>query len=91
MPAPPPPAGTGPAAGPDPDGEPLFAIAAGSPTASEIAAVVTVLAARLGQAGRAGPAGVVPGRRSGWSARSAMMRGPLPHGPGAWRAAALPR
>jgi hypothetical protein len=70
---------------------PLFTIAAGSPTASEIAAVVAVLAARLGEAGGAGAAAAVPGRRSGWSARSAMMRSPLSRGPGAWRAAALPR
>jgi Acyl-CoA carboxylase epsilon subunit len=74
-----------------PAGEPLFAIVAGNPTASEIAAVVTVLAARLGQDGGAGPAGAGPGRRSGWSARSVMTRSPLPRGPGAWRAAALPR
>jgi hypothetical protein len=91
MPAPQPPAGTGPASGPDAAGEPLFAIVRGNPTASEIAAVVTILAARLGQAGGAGAAGAVPDRRSGWSARSAMMRRPLARGPGAWRAAALPR
>jgi hypothetical protein len=71
--------------------EPLFTIVAGNPTANEIAAVVTVLAARLGQAGGAGEARAVPGTRSGWSARSAVIRSPLPRGPGAWRAAALPR
>jgi hypothetical protein len=71
--------------------EPLFTIVAGNPTANEIAAVVTVLAARLGQAGGAGEARAVPGTRSGWSARSAVIRSPLSRGPGAWRAAALPR
>jgi hypothetical protein len=91
MSAPQPPAGTGPASGPGASTEPLFTIAAGSPTANEIAAVVTVLAARLGQAGGAGEARALPGTRSGWSARSAMMRSPLWRGPGAWRAATLPR
>jgi hypothetical protein len=71
--------------------EPLFTIVAGNPTANEIAAVVTVLAARLGQAGGADEARAVPGTRSGWSARSAVIRGPLSRGPGAWRAATLPR
>jgi Acyl-CoA carboxylase epsilon subunit len=71
--------------------EQRFAIVSGQPSAEEIAAVVTVLAARLGQAGGAGAEGAGGPVRSRWSARAAMTRGPLPRGPGGWRASALPR
>ncbi len=81
-------AGAGRAPRPDPASPPVLRIAAGSPSAEEIAAVVVAVltagAARGGE--RAG------GRpRSGWSARTRLLRGPLPRGPGGWRASALPR
>ena len=81
-PVPPAQAGSGPAAGP------ALAIVRGNPSAEDIAAVVTVLSARLKPAGaaRAGQA-----TRSRWSARSRQLRAPLLRGPGAWRASALPR
>jgi hypothetical protein len=71
--------------------QPRFAIVRGNPSPEEIAAVVAVLAARLEQAGGAGVATAGRAARSGWSARPAMMRGPLPRGAGGWRASALPR
>jgi Acyl-CoA carboxylase epsilon subunit len=81
-PIPPAQAESGPAA------EPALAIAGGNPSAEEIAAVVTVLSARLGPADatRAGHA-----TRSRWSERSRLLREPLQRGPGAWPASALPR
>jgi hypothetical protein len=71
-----------------PAGQPALAIVRGNPTAEQIAAVVTVLSARLraGDGTRAGRA-----TRSRWSARSRQLRAPLQRGPGAWRASALPR
>jgi hypothetical protein len=81
-PMPPARAGSGPAA------EPALAIVGGNPSAEQIAAVVTVLSARLrpAEATRTGQA-----TRSRWSARSRQLRAPLLRGPGAWRASALPR
>ncbi len=72
----------------DPDQPPVLAIAAGHPSAEEIAAVVTVLSARIRQAGRAGAGETA---RSGWSARSRLLRAPVLRSPGGWRASALPR
>ncbi len=68
--------------------EPRLTIVRGGPTPEEIAAVVTVLTARLESAGQARAGETV---RNGWSSRSRMMRNPLSRGPGAWRASALPR
>jgi hypothetical protein len=67
--------------------EPRLTIVRGEPTPEEIAALVTVLTARLESAGQA-RVGAAP--RYGWSSRSRMVRGPLSRGPGAWRASALP-
>jgi hypothetical protein len=53
----------------------------GNPTPEELAAVVAVLARRGGAAPEPEPTPV-----SRWSARSAVLRQPLRHGPGAWRA-----
>jgi hypothetical protein len=68
--------------------EPRLTIVRGDPTPEDIAALVTVLTARLQSGGQA-RAGVAP--RSGWSSRSRMMRDPLSRGPGAWKASTLPR
>jgi len=68
--------------------EPRLEIVRGEPTPEDIAALVTVLTARLQSAGQAR---VGEATRSGWSSRARLMRGPLSRGPGAWRASALPR
>jgi hypothetical protein len=52
----------------------------GNPTPEELAAVVVLLLARDGEVPE--PDAPVP---SAWSDRAALLRGPLPHGPGAWR------
>ena len=67
---------------------PTLVFAAGNPSAEQIAAVVTVLSARMRPAGRA-RAGETA--RYGWSARSRLLRAPVLRGPGGWRASALPR
>jgi hypothetical protein len=73
---------------PGPATQPVLAIVRGNPSAEQIAAVVTVLSARLEPAGPA-RAGQAP--RSRWSERSRQLRAPLARGQGAWRASALPR
>jgi Acyl-CoA carboxylase epsilon subunit len=73
---------------PDATGGPLLAVVRGNPSAEEIAALVAVLTARTGPSS-AGEAAARPG--SAWSARSRLLREPLPRGPGGWRASALPR
>jgi hypothetical protein len=79
----------GPAAPPDPAGPAVLSILNGSPSAEEIAAVVVaVVTARKAPASGARVAGRI---RFGWSSRSRLLREPLPHGPGGWRASALPR
>jgi hypothetical protein len=80
--------GAGPGAVPDPAGAPTLSVLKGRPTAEEIAALVVVLATRTAPA----TAQAVPQRpRSQWSARSWLLREPVRHGPGGWRASALPR
>lgn len=69
------------------EGRPFLQVIRGDATAEEVAALVAVLSARAAAAARSAAA---PARRSGWADRSRMMRWPLPHGPGAWRAAVLP-
>ena len=63
---------------------PTLRIVRGSASAEELAAVVALLAARSGTA----PDAAVPAP-SLWAAPG--LRTPLAHGPGAWRASALPR
>ena len=69
----------------------LFEIVGGAATAEEIAALTAVLAT-MAAASRRGavPAGG-PVRVSGWAERSRLVRRPLAHAPGAWRASARPR
>jgi hypothetical protein len=65
---------------------PVLTIAAGQPTAEEVAALVAVL---LGTPAAGPPdSSRVPG--SGWASRSRQLRSPLVRGPGAWRASSLP-
>ena len=67
--------------------EPRLTIVRGDPTPEEIAALATVLTARLASSGQARAGGTT---RNGWSSRSRLMRSPISWGPGAWRASALP-
>jgi hypothetical protein len=67
---------------------PMLTVVRGNPSAEEIAALVAVLTARTAPAS----AGETAGRpRNKWSAKSRLLREPLPRGPGEWRASALPR
>ncbi len=77
---------------------PLLRVVRGDATAEETAALVATLA--LTRAAAARQAGALAaarrGRadaraRSGWCDRSRLLRQALPHGPGSWRASALPR
>jgi len=74
----------------DQDGQraPVLRIVRGDPSPEQIAALVAVFAARAASAGAAGGRAVM---RSEWSARSRLLRAPLPRGPGGWRASGLPR
>lgn len=66
----------------------LFRVIRGGPDDAEVAALTAVLAA----AASAGAARAPDERgRSVWIDRAAMMRGPLPVGPGAWRNSTWPR
>jgi Ser/Thr protein kinase RdoA (MazF antagonist) len=69
----------------------LFEIVNGGPTAEEIAALTAVLATMAAASRR----NVVPARgptiMSIWAERSRLVRRPLAHAPGAWRASARPR
>ena len=75
---------------------PFLSVVRGNPTDAELAAVVTVLAARAGAAASAAAAAAdkpTPARalRSHWSDKSRLMRTSLSPGPDAWRGSALPR
>jgi Acyl-CoA carboxylase epsilon subunit len=74
--------------GPAPEPAPVLTIVAGNPSAEEIGAVVAVLAAAMASADETRARDAI---RSQWSARSRLLRAPLPRGPGGWRASALPR
>jgi hypothetical protein len=65
---------------------PTLRIVRGNPTPEEIAALVTLLAARS-SADVAKP----PPRRSEWAGHERRMRRPVHTSPGGWRASALPR
>ena len=65
---------------------PFLQVVHGDATPEEIAALVAVLASTSG-----GAAPAKPKPRSTWADPRRRMRSTLPHGPGAWRASALPR
>jgi hypothetical protein len=71
---------------------PVLSIVRGNPTHAEIAAVVTVLAARQRAwatlAARSTPAGR---GRNGWSDRTRLLRQPIVPGRGGWRRGTAPR
>ena len=56
----------------------------GDPSPEELAAVIAVLQHQADQAAAAGPARVEVSPRVGWESAARGLRGPLPHGPGAW-------
>lgn len=66
---------------------PTLRIVRGTPDDEELAALVAVVAS-LRPAEEPPPA---PRPRSVWADRRALVRAPLTHGPGAWRASGLPR
>ena len=65
---------------------PLLHVVRGAPDDIELAAMVAAVAALM-----SGPDIVDEVAPSTWSDRAPLLRRPLPHGPGAWRASALPR
>jgi hypothetical protein len=62
---------------------PLLRVVKGDPDDAELAAVVLSVAT-------ATAATPEPAARSRWADRAALVRRPLPVGPGAWRASGLP-
>lgn len=70
-------------------GRPFLQVVKGDASPEEIAALLTVLTARVAAAAATGTA--VSPRRSAWADHAHRLRTPLPHGPGAWRRSALPR
>jgi hypothetical protein len=63
---------------------PLLRVVRGDPSAEELAALVTVVAARLSAARAAAAAAAVQRPRDAWSDPAARMRGDLRVGPGVW-------
>ena len=57
----------------------------GDPSDEELAALVAVVTSLRAPVEEKEPV------RSAWSDRRALLRAPLAHGPGAWRASGLPR
>ena len=66
--------------------QPVLRVVRGDPTAEELAALVTVIAARAS----AGAPERRPRRRSGWHDPARLVRGPVRPGPDGWRRSALP-
>lgn len=64
---------------------PLLTVVRGEPTPEQLAALIAVVSALSG-----GGDEPVPRPVSGWTSRAALLRRPLPSGPGAWRASGLP-
>ena len=65
---------------------PLLRVVHGDPTPEELAALVAVLGTRATAPGERPAAS-----RSAWNDPARQVRSPHQHGPGGWRAAALPR
>lgn len=67
---------------------PYLTVVRGEPTDAELAAVVTVLAARAAAASPAARRAEPGSSRSQWASRYRLPRQPIHAGPGAWRASA---
>ena len=65
---------------------PHLRVVRGNPTDEEVAALLAVVSTLRTQE-EAPP----PAPRSAWADRRTLVRQPLAHGPGAWRASAFPR
>ena len=63
------------------DTAPLLRVVSGEPSPEELAVVVAVLSAASADGGPAAPAPEF----SRWADRAALVRAPMPVGPGAWR------
>lgn len=61
---------------------PMLRVVRGEPDDLELAALIAVVAASSGSAPD------VEAEPDAWTDRSRLVRRPLPHGPGAWRASA---
>ncbi|HEX6352447.1 acyl-CoA carboxylase subunit epsilon [Actinophytocola sp.] len=68
---------------------PHLRIVKGNPSDEELAALVAVVSAV--DASASDSASEESARNSAWSDRRGLVREPLPHGPGAWRASGFPR
>ena len=70
-------------------GRPLLRVVSGSPDDAELVALTAVVAGLARAAAQPG----APARpaRSAWAERTRLVRAPLSHGPGAWRASGMPR
>ncbi len=81
----------------DPAARPLLRVVRGDATAAETAALVAALAithaagTRAAARADAGSGAADGSAESGWRDRSRLLRAPMPHGPGRWRASAQPR
>jgi hypothetical protein len=74
----------------EPSGErPLLRIVRGTPDDEELAALTAVVAG-IAAAGGRGSTPVAEQPKSRWADRAALVRQPLPSGPGAWRASGFP-
>lgn len=74
------------------DAAPVLRVVRGDATHEEVAALVAVIAAKTAAAAAAAQAVAAARSRSvsRWADRPALLRRPLSHGPGAWRASARP-
>jgi Acyl-CoA carboxylase epsilon subunit len=63
---------------------PLLRVVRGAPSPEELAALIAVVSSR------GGAVEDEPAPSSRWASRESLLRQPLPHGPGAWRASGLP-
>ncbi|MEO8330311.1 MAG: acyl-CoA carboxylase subunit epsilon [Candidatus Nanopelagicales bacterium] len=73
----------------DQDAQTLIRVVSGKPDATELAAVIAVVATSASRESQPSQGQAAP--RSAWGARSRMVQPPLHPGPSAWRASAWPR
>jgi hypothetical protein len=62
---------------------PVLRVVRGEPDDAELAALIAVVSARA-----SAPASAAEPEPNAWTDRTRLVRYPLPHGPGAWRASA---
>jgi acyl-CoA carboxylase epsilon subunit len=70
--------------------DPALVVAAGHPSADELAALTVALSAVLAARDRATAPGRAGRTASGWANRSGMLGAPLTPGPDAWRRSGRP-